>query len=75
MDESSLSIFRSVIEADYALIVMTYGSRRKLSSTGSELLDHPRVKCIEIAGIENWYHIGIACQLMDVRAIPAELEK
>lgn len=32
-------------------------------------------KVIELVGIDRWYHAGLACQILNVNGLPAELEK
>lgn len=57
------------------LIVMTMGSRRILSAIADEALKHKRIRSISLDPIDKWYHAGLACQTLDVAAIPPELEK
>ncbi|KAJ9600062.1 hypothetical protein L9F63_009643, partial [Diploptera punctata] len=75
MDENSWYAFRPLIEADCVLFIMTVGIRRQLPPSALDITsNHPRVKYIDITGIDNWYQSGLACQMMEVRAIPPELE-
>lgn len=30
---------------------------------------------INLTGVDRWYHAALACQLLDVQAIPTDLEK
>nr|XP_012152584.1 PREDICTED: LOW QUALITY PROTEIN: adenylate cyclase type 10-like [Megachile rotundata] len=73
-DRESLMIFDVFTRRDNVFFVLAIGM--KLSSEfkmNSELLS--RAKVIELPGIDRWYHAGLACQILDVTGIPAELEK
>lgn len=32
-------------------------------------------KVIQLIGIDRWYHAGLVCQILNVKGLPAELEK
>ncbi|PSN36387.1 hypothetical protein C0J52_14455 [Blattella germanica] len=74
MDENSWMLLSYLVEADCALLAMTAGTRRQLPECASEIIENEYVKYIELGGIDKWYHAGLVCQIIDVRAIPAELE-
>lgn len=60
---------------DVTLIVMTMGTHNVIGSNATGILNHRRVRIVELSPIDKWYHAGLACQILDVHAIPPELEK
>ncbi|KAK9310730.1 hypothetical protein QLX08_000044 [Tetragonisca angustula] len=73
-DPESLSIFDVFVKKDMIFFVLSIG--RKLS------VDFPvyfnllhRGKVIQLIGIDRWYHAGLVCQILNVKGLPAELEK
>ncbi|KAK1122953.1 hypothetical protein K0M31_008591 [Melipona bicolor] len=73
-DPESLGIFDVFTKKDMIFFVLSIG--RKLST------DFPvyfnllhRGKVIELIGIDRWYHAGLVCQILNVKGLPAELEK
>ncbi|KAF3423043.1 hypothetical protein E2986_13887 [Frieseomelitta varia] len=73
-DPESLSIFDVFTKKDLIFFVLSIG--RKLSA------DFPmyfnllhRGKVIQLHGIDRWYHAGLVCQILNVKGLPAELEK
>lgn len=39
------------------------------------LMVNNRQQIIELHHIDKWYHVGLACQILNVCGIPVELEK
>lgn len=64
-----------MLDIDMVCMVVTMGSRRILSATTKEAIKHKRIRSIVLQSIDKWYHAGLACQILDVCGIPAELEK
>lgn len=75
VDEDSWSFMSVLLELDVMFIVMTMGTHVELSSTAVSALNHRRVRILNLAPIDKWYQAGLACQILDVQAIPPELEK
>ncbi|KPJ03277.1 Adenylate cyclase type 10 [Papilio xuthus] len=38
-------------------------------------LENDMIVKLEVSGIDRWYHAALVCQMLDVQAIPADLEK
>lgn len=74
-DNESWVLLPYVFESDFIFYAATLGNRRKLSEVGAQVLNHPRVLTVKMPRIDNWYHAALACQILDVSAIPLELEK
>lgn len=74
-DDESWSLLPVILDLDIMLIVMTMGSRRILSSVAEVTIRHKRIRNIQLHSIDKWYHAGLACQILDVTAIPPELER
>lgn len=51
------------------------GSQKILSTLAVDVLRSERIKVIELKGVDKWYHVGLACQMLHVEGIPPELEK
>lgn len=74
-DDESWALLPIILDLDIILIVMTMGSRRILNSVAEETIKHKRIRNIQLHSIDKWYHAGLACQILDVTAIPPELER
>ncbi|XP_053973137.1 adenylate cyclase type 10-like [Hylaeus volcanicus] len=73
-DHESLQLFDVLTKTDTVFYIVCIG--RKLNTDTqvySNLLI--RGKVIELGGIDKWYHAGLACQILNVNGVPAELEK
>lgn len=75
IDDESWNLLPIILDVDMICIVMTMGSRKLLSETAEDAIKHKRVRFIKLQSVDKWYHAGLACQIMDVHAIPPELEK
>lgn len=75
IDDESWALLPAMLDLDIMLIVMTMGAGRILSAVAEETLKHKRIREISLDPIDKWYHAGLACQTLDVTAIPPELEK
>ncbi|XP_078052180.1 adenylate cyclase type 10 [Augochlora pura] len=73
-DHESLRLFDVLTKRDMVYYVLGIG--RKL---GTEFQIHrnmlSKAKVIDLHGVDRWYHAGLACQTLNVNALPAELEK
>lgn len=74
-DDESWGLLPVILELNVILIVMTMGSRRILGPLAEKTLQHRKIETINLAPIDKWYHAGLACQTLDVTAIPPELER
>lgn len=75
IDEESWGLLPAILDLDVILIVMTMGSRRILSIVAEKTIKHKRVRTLNLRPIDKWYHAALACQVLDVTAVPPELEK
>lgn len=75
MDEESLMLFINIFESNAFFCTGTLGNRRDISDLAASVLNHPRVVTVKMPKIDNWYHAALACQMLEVSAIPLELEK
>ncbi|XP_014207878.1 adenylate cyclase type 10-like [Copidosoma floridanum] len=73
-DEESLALLPTVVKHSGALFVLAYGNKLSRSyALPEKIVDMARV--VDIQGIDKWYHAALACQILNVVAIPVELEK
>lgn len=70
-DEESLALLRTIITLNRIIFVLS------CRDTGREM--HPGImkmgRVLNLTGLDKWYHAGLACQFLNVVAIPPELEK
>ncbi|CAK9811293.1 Adenylate cyclase type 10 [Anthophora quadrimaculata] len=73
-DQESLQIFDVLLKKDLVFFVLSVG--RKLGTEYHTYFNHlERGKIYELTGIDKWFHAGLACQILNVNGLPAELEK
>lgn len=75
IDDESWVLFSILLKLNLTFIVATMGLRSLLNPVAMEVLQNPKIKVIQMKIIDKWYHVGLACQMLDVDAIPPELEK
>ncbi|CAG9821448.1 unnamed protein product, partial [Phaedon cochleariae] len=75
VDDESWLLIDILLDLNLVFIVVTMGSEKSLSTLALEILKKDRIKCVELKKIDKWYHVGLACQMLDVDGIPPELEK
>lgn len=75
IDNESWVLISILYRMNLIFIVATMGLRSMLTPVAMEVLRMPKIKIIQMKCIEKWYHVGLACQMLDVDAVPAELEK
>ncbi|XP_066584846.1 adenylate cyclase type 10-like [Prorops nasuta] len=73
-DFETIRLFDTLTKADRILFLVSVGKNQDMEyKLHSALL--LKAKLIELIGIDKWYHAGLACQILNVKGIPAELEK
>lgn len=77
IDEESWPLFKEILDVDMCFILMTINTSfiNKLSEDAKKVIHHHNARTIQLSPIDKWYHAGLACQILEVRAIPADLEK
>ncbi|KAL1513756.1 hypothetical protein ABEB36_003124 [Hypothenemus hampei] len=75
VDVESWVLISILVKMNLVFIVATMGLRSMISPVAIKVLKMPNIKVIQMKCIDKWYHVGLACQMLDVDAIPAELEK
>ncbi|CAG9856250.1 unnamed protein product [Phyllotreta striolata] len=74
MDDESWLLLNILIEEQLVFIVGTLGVEM-VSPLVGELHVNAKIKVAELKAIDKWYHVGLACQMLQVGGIPPELEK
>lgn len=73
-DVDSLKLIDTIVNEDKLFFILTCGQNNLFHSN-----NHPNIlkksKVIDLLGLDKWFHAGLACQMLKVAAIPAELEK
>lgn len=65
----------SLVEMDVVFLMLTFSVGHELCAEGLTVLKNRKTETINLTPIDKWYHAGLACQILDVNAIPPELEK
>ncbi|XP_058797056.1 adenylate cyclase type 10-like [Phymastichus coffea] len=73
-DDESMGLLHSVVKQENAMFVLSYGNKLSMEYDIPSALSN-KAETIELAALDKWYHAALACQVMGVVAIPAELEK
>ncbi|XP_043251737.1 adenylate cyclase type 10-like [Colletes gigas] len=73
-DQESLELFDVLTKKDLVFFVLSIGRKCNPRTQIYTTLLY-RGKVIELIGIDKWYHAGLACQILNVNGLPAELEK
>ncbi|XP_037295199.1 adenylate cyclase type 10 isoform X2 [Manduca sexta] len=74
-DNESWRILILLLETKTIFLLMTITDAETLSPTANSCLASNMIVKIPLGGIDRFYHAALACQLLDVQAIPADLEK
>uniref|UniRef100_A0A2A4J100 Guanylate cyclase domain-containing protein n=1 Tax=Heliothis virescens TaxID=7102 RepID=A0A2A4J100_HELVI len=75
MDDESWRLLLVLMETKLILFILSITDARNLSAAGKNCLNNNMVLKVPLASIDRTYHAALACQLLDVQAIPADLEK
>ncbi|XP_076268027.1 adenylate cyclase type 10-like [Rhynchophorus ferrugineus] len=75
IDDESWILISILTKLNLVFIISTMGLRSMISPVAMEVLKMSKIKIIQMKPIDKWYHCGLACQMLDVEAIPADLEK
>nr|XP_023016522.1 adenylate cyclase type 10-like [Leptinotarsa decemlineata] len=75
IDDESWLLIDILLDLNLVFIVVTMGTEKEISVLAINVLKKSRIKSIELKGIDKWYHVGLACQMLNVDGIPPELEK
>lgn len=75
VDDESWLLIKQLLDQNLVFIVATIGSQKFLSTLVLDIIKNDRIKLIELKGIDKWFHVGLACQMLHIEGIPPELEK
>lgn len=75
IDDESWPLIVELLHVKSIMLVMTLSKQNQMSATGYEATTHVKIQTTKLPIIDNWYVCGLACQILEVFAIPAELEK
>lgn len=63
------------LDNDTCFMILTMGTNRLLPAVANQAIKHKRVRPLNLQPLDKWYHTGLACQFLNVFAIPPDLEK
>uniref|UniRef100_A0A182KCB6 Guanylate cyclase domain-containing protein n=1 Tax=Anopheles christyi TaxID=43041 RepID=A0A182KCB6_9DIPT len=75
MDDESFDLFDVIWEMPHIITVLTVGYQKRLSPVRVRVLDSPHVCQVKLPPIETLLHKAVACQFLNVNAIPLDLER
>ncbi|XP_055544370.1 adenylate cyclase type 10-like isoform X2 [Wyeomyia smithii] len=75
MDDESFELFEILWKMPQVITVLALGYQRRLPSQYMKLFDNPHVCQLKLTPIDTLLHKAIACQFLNVNAIPLDLER
>nr|XP_049701323.1 adenylate cyclase type 10 [Helicoverpa armigera] len=75
MDEESWRLLLVLMDTKFILFILSITDPRNMSANAKNCLANNMIQKVKLASIDRTYHAALACQLLDVQAIPADLEK
>uniref|UniRef100_A0A182SVP6 Guanylate cyclase domain-containing protein n=1 Tax=Anopheles maculatus TaxID=74869 RepID=A0A182SVP6_9DIPT len=75
IDDESFDLFDVIWEMPQIITVLTVGYQKRLSPIRIRVLDSPNVCQVKLPPIETLLHKAVACQFLNVNAIPLDLER
>ncbi|KAJ2948305.1 hypothetical protein O0L34_g7542 [Tuta absoluta] len=75
IDDESWRVLLLVLETKSIFMIIIVNDNDQLSDIARTSMENNIFVKMHLRGIDRWYHAALACQLIDVQAIPADLEK
>ncbi|KAK4883887.1 hypothetical protein RN001_000158 [Aquatica leii] len=75
IDDESWHFIDILLDMDLVFIVLTMCTNNQFSKQAIHTFNNKKIKIIHLQPIDKWFQAGLACQILNVRAIPPELEK
>uniref|UniRef100_A0A182JLD2 Uncharacterized protein n=1 Tax=Anopheles atroparvus TaxID=41427 RepID=A0A182JLD2_ANOAO len=75
IDDESFELFEVIWEMPQIITVLTVGYQQRLSPIRTRVLDSPHICQVKLPPIETLLHKAVACQFLNVNAIPLDLER
>uniref|UniRef100_A0A182M8Z2 Guanylate cyclase domain-containing protein n=1 Tax=Anopheles culicifacies TaxID=139723 RepID=A0A182M8Z2_9DIPT len=75
IDDQSFDLFDIIWEMPQIITVLAVGYQKRLSPVRVRVLDRPNVCQIKLPPVETLLHKAVACQFLNVNAIPLDLER
>ncbi|XP_058447696.1 adenylate cyclase type 10-like [Malaya genurostris] len=75
MDDESFELFEFLWKMPQVITVLALGYQRRLTQQYMKLFDSPYVCQLKLTPIDTLLHKAIACQFLNVNAIPLDLER
>lgn len=74
-DEESFLLFDVLFQIRSVFCIFTMGNRRKTLSSCENILKNDRILLFTLQKIKKTYQTALACQLLNVVAVPLEIER
>nr|XP_037873495.1 adenylate cyclase type 10 isoform X1 [Bombyx mori] len=75
LDDESWRVLLIILDTKTVFMVIALSDDEEHTPTIKNCLENSMIVNIRLSGIDRWFHAALACQLLDVQAIPADLEK
>lgn len=75
IDDESWMLIQIMLDLRLLFIMATMSTQKELTSYAIQVLQNEHIKIIDLKPIDQWFHCGLICQMLDVEGIPPELEK
>ncbi|XP_013163022.1 PREDICTED: adenylate cyclase type 10-like isoform X2 [Papilio xuthus] len=74
-DDESWRVILLLLDIKKIFFLFTIRNTALTSAVANTCLENDMIVKLEVSGIDRWYHAALVCQMLDVQAIPADLEK
>ncbi|XP_045537580.1 adenylate cyclase type 10-like [Papilio machaon] len=74
-DDESWRVILLLLDIKKVFVLFTIRNTAFTSAVANACLENDMIVKLEVSGIDRWYHAALVCQMLDVQAIPADLEK
>ncbi|XP_055642241.1 adenylate cyclase type 10-like [Toxorhynchites rutilus septentrionalis] len=75
MDDESLELFEILWKMPQVIAVLALGYQRRMALQRMKLFDNPHVCQLKLMPVDTLLHNAVACQFLNVNAIPLDLER
>ncbi|XP_047997302.1 adenylate cyclase type 10-like [Leguminivora glycinivorella] len=75
IDDESWRLLLVLLDTKKLFLIMTLPGEERISEAANQFMSSKKLLKLPLTGLDYWYHSVIACQFLDVQAIPTDLEK
>ncbi|XP_063366870.1 adenylate cyclase type 10-like [Cydia amplana] len=75
IDDESWKLILVLLDTKTIFVIMALTDQSSMSEVALQCLSSNKLLQMPISGLSHWYHLVIACQFLDVQAVPIDFEK